>query len=113
MKHEGYSEKIDVFDKNNIANQVDDPWSANCSIPKLLFSDTKRFESNTGLKIILNELNEFLIFPLSGGVIAKTKTINIPYVILGMIDKVDYFLVWLFPSLFALGRSVVLSYDEI
>jgi len=113
MKHEGYSEKIDVFDKNNIANQVDDPWSANCSIPKLLFSDTERFESNTGLKIILNELNEFLIFPLSGGVIAKTKTIDIPYAILEMIDKVDYLLVWLFPSLFAFGRSVVLSNDEI
>ena len=112
LKHEGFSEKIDVFDKNAIANQPDDPWSANNSIPKLLFSDTKRFESTTGLKIILNELNEFLILPLSGGVIAKSKTLNIPYFLLKLIDKLDSVFVFLFPSIFALGRSVVLVYDE-
>ena len=37
MRHEGWSESIDIYDRNNICNNPDDPWSANCSIPKLLF----------------------------------------------------------------------------
>ena len=60
-------------------------------------------------KIIKNEVNEFLLFPLSGGVISKTKTINLPFWVLGLIEKFDRLLILFFPKVFALGRSVVLK----
>ena len=107
MKHEGYSYKKDVFDENNIANDPSDPWSANCAIPEMLFNNKTNFEKAVPLKIIHNTLNEFLIFPLSGGVIAKSKTINLPRSILKLIDIFDQLIVKLFPGLFAFGRSVV------
>ncbi len=37
MRHEGYSDDTDVFDRLHVCNLPDDPWSANCSVPKLLF----------------------------------------------------------------------------
>jgi hypothetical protein len=37
MRHEGWSEEVNVFDRAAVCNDPDDPWSANCSIPKLLF----------------------------------------------------------------------------
>lgn len=112
MRHEGYSDKIDPFDINLVANQIDDPWSANCSIPKLLFTNERRFEKLTNLRIVLNKLNEFMIFPLSGGVTAKSKTIIFPYQFLKLIDAIDGILIRLFPSIFALGRSIVLEKNE-
>ena len=47
MSHEGWIETINVFDKNTITNLPDDPWSANCSIPKMLFFNSKKiFKKN-------------------------------------------------------------------
>lgn len=37
MRHEGWSDEVDIFDRNAVCNDPSDPWSANCSIPKLLF----------------------------------------------------------------------------
>ena len=110
MRHEGWSDLIDVFDKDEICNEGSDPWSANCSIPKLLFKNEELFHKCIpNFKILKNEVNEFLIFPLSGGVISKAKTINLPFWILKIIKKIDDFLVFLLPGIFALGRSVVLK----
>jgi len=60
-------------------------------------------------KIIKNSLNEFLLLPLSGGVIAKSKTVELPMVVLKIVYFIDIFLIFLFPKLFAFGRSVVLK----
>ena len=110
MRHEGWSYEARVFDEDCICNDPRDPWSANCAIPQLLFSDSHQFEHRVpGFKILRNKLCECLIFPLSGGVIAKAKTINLPWKVMEWIDKLDTFLVWLCPSIFALGRSVVLE----
>ena len=109
MKHEGYSYKKNVFDEKSVSNNPSDPWSANCAIPELLFKNTQLFEKNIPLKIIYNSLNEFLIFPLSGGVISKTKTINLPMFILKIIDCFDRLLIKIFPNFCAFGRSVVLK----
>lgn len=73
MRHEGYSDLTDVFDKTTVCNRPEDPWSANCSIPKLLFQNQAAFEKYLPMyKIRKNEVNECLMFYLSGGVIAKT-----------------------------------------
>lgn len=109
MRHEGWSFDIDVFDENATANDSKDPWSANCAIPELLFRDSKVFEQNIpGFVIELNRLNECFLFPLSGGVIAKTSIPDFPDWSLRLIQKFDVRLISAAPGIFALGRSVVL-----
>jgi SAM-dependent methyltransferase len=109
MRHEGYSYDVDVFDPKTIANNPADPWSANCAIPQLLFHDSKAFERHIpGLSVIRNELCEFSIFLLSGGVIAKTRTIPLPFFALRIANMIDDMLVTIAPGIFALGRRVVI-----
>ena len=108
-KHEGFSYNINVFDEDTPTNDLSDPWSANCAIPQLLFQNQALFEKNIPYDIVKNSLNEFLLLPLSGGVIAKSKTIEFPMIFLKIIDLFDRVLVYIFPKLFAFGRSVVLK----
>ena len=110
MKNEGWSIRVNVFNRNEKCTpSAEDPWSANCAIPHLLFSSPKKFEKETGFTVLRNELCECLTFPLSGGVLAKVPMIPLPLFILRIIDTTDALLVFLFPGLFALGRRVVLS----
>lgn len=109
MRHEGWSYSVDVFNRETISNDPRDPWSANCAIPELFFSKSVKFEDAFGLIVKQNTLNECLAFPLSGGVIAKTKVPKLPLKVLAAISIVDKILVALIPNLFALGRSVVLE----
>lgn len=109
-RHEGWDETKSIFNFNEIMNDINDPWSANCSIPKLLFNDKKEFENKVSdFKIIHKKYSEFLIFPLSGGVTAKTKMPELPNRILKIIDRLDSLLVKLFPNIFACGISIVLE----
>ncbi|MES2977756.1 MAG: GtrA family protein [Pseudomonadota bacterium] len=109
MRHEGWSYEVKVFDEFAIANDPSDPWSANCAIPQLLFEDPGRFEAEfPQLKVEKNALGEFLLFPLSGGVIAKTAMPQLPVWLLRAVQQLDRALVALAPSVFAMGRSVVL-----
>lgn len=109
-KHEGYSDEINVFEEEEICNDHSDPWSANCAIPKLLFDNEKIFSNQIkNFKILKNIKNEFFIFVLSGGVIVRTQTINLPVSILKLIDSIDKLLIKIAPNIFALGRSVVLQ----
>lgn len=111
MKSEGWNTTVDVFNRSEQCTEYDkDPWSANCAIPHLLFSSPEKFEREIkGLKIVRNELTEFLIFPLSGGVLVKVPVPTLPLFLLKAIDMLDSVLVFLFPGLFALGRRVVLQ----
>ena len=110
MKHEGWNYDLNIFDENEIMNNENDLWSANCAIPEMLFDNEKKFEKNFPFfEIIKNDLNECFIFPISGGVISKTKVIELPYFLLKMIDKIDNALIFLAPKIFACGRSVVLQ----
>ena len=111
MKHEGFSYNINIFDESKASNSSKDPWAANCAIPQLLFEDGKLFEEKVPLKILKNSLNEFLLLPFSGGVIAKYKTIELPIFALKLIDLFDKVMIYFFPKLFAFGRSVVLQKD--
>jgi SAM-dependent methyltransferase len=110
MKHEGYDETVDVFNSEIACNQVDDPWSANCSVPKKLFSSKKKFElAFPGWQIIHNKKVEFLQFLNSGGVVAKTFHIPLSEKLLKGQDKIDTFLCFLNPSFFALQNQIVLE----
>lgn len=109
MRHEGWSYDKDVFKKSEIVNDAEDPWSANCAVPELLFSKPEKFaETFTQLKIERNELCEGFIFPLSGGVTAKTGIPEIPTWFLNAVHFCDDILIKLLPNIFALGRRVVL-----
>lgn len=114
MKHEGWSYDVDVFDKKAIVNDPSDLWSANCAVPQLLFQNPDKFSQTFKnehyyFDVQLNKVNECLLFPLSGGVIAKTKVPLLPSRMLDFIEMLDSFLCKLAPSIFALGRSVVLQ----
>ncbi|MBP6749167.1 MAG: class I SAM-dependent methyltransferase [Xanthomonadaceae bacterium] len=109
MRHEGWSYDIDVFDPNVVANDPRDPWSANCAIPELMFENEDEFERRIpGFRIEKNELNECFVFLASGGVVVRAKTVELPMFALRAIDALDGALVKMMPSVFAMGRSVVL-----
>lgn len=110
MRHEGYSDYVDVFNRDVICNNPEDPWSANCSIPKLLFDNKETFEKFFPMyKIRKYELNECFMFYLSGGVIAKTFTLNIRGLGIKIIQQIDKMLVNFLPSIFAGSSSIVLE----
>jgi SAM-dependent methyltransferase len=109
MSHEGYSYEPDVFDQDQVCNDPSDPWSANCAIPNLLFDDAARFESSFPFRIVHHRFSEFLVFPLSGGVNAKVKTIQLPRPVLRIIDRIDDLFIALGKRIFPLQRQVVLS----
>ena len=110
MRHEGFDETTDVFSQDGPCNLVDDPWSANCSVPKLLFSSHKNFQRVfPDWRVIHDRRVEFLQFLNSGGVIAKTFYIPLSPKILLFQDKVDQVLNSLFPDFFALQRQIVLQ----
>ncbi len=110
MRHEGYSYDVDVFGPDTIANRPEDPWSANCAVPQLLFDQPEKFEAAfPQFRIVHNEPCECFIFLLSGGVIAKTKTIQLPMVGLKAVHQIDKVLAKLLPGIFALSRKVVLQ----
>jgi SAM-dependent methyltransferase len=109
MRHEGWSYDIDVFDASAIANDPKDPWSANCAVPEMLFARSDVFERRVqGYTIVKNELNESLLFPLSGGVIARAPVPELPGFLLSAVRGLDRILVAAAPGVFAFGRSVVL-----
>jgi SAM-dependent methyltransferase len=110
MRHEGFDETIDVFDENSPCNDPLDPWSANCSVPKLLFDNHEKFcLSFPNWSVAFDVNTEFLTFLNSGGVIAKTKYIPMNEFMLTALSRFDKFLVFLLPNFFALQRQVVLK----
>lgn len=109
MRHEGWSYSVDVFDRSQTTNDPRDPWSANCAIPELLFKDPKRFEKEIPSLVVEHyELTECLLLPISGGVIAKSRTIILPLWALRWVGAFDRLLLRFFPKVFAMGMRVVL-----
>ena len=109
MRHEGWSYDVNVFDEDAVANDPKDTWSGNNSVSDLLFRDANAFEANVpGLRVLELTLDECLIFPLSGGVVATTAMVELPETVLRAVDRLDRMLIRLLPSVFALSCSVVL-----
>jgi SAM-dependent methyltransferase len=109
MRHEGFDDSAEVFDPNYVCNDPDDPWSANCSIPRLLFDSHNKFESNfPDWEIIHDSKQEFFIFLNSGGVTAKFFYVPLTNFSLRIVEKIDSALITMAPDIFALGRRIVL-----
>jgi SAM-dependent methyltransferase len=109
MQHEGFDENINVFDRTVACNDPLDLWSANCSIPKLLFKKAD-FEHNlSNWRVLLDRKCEFFTFLNSGGVYAKTRYIPITFSLFTCLNKFDSVLIKLFPGIFPLQRRIVLQ----
>lgn len=109
LKFEGWSYKADVFSVDKPCTDEKDLWSGNNAMINLLFDNREKFKNHIPFfEIKHHKYSEFFIFLLSGGVIAKAKTINLPYSILKLVDKVDEFLVFTAPKIFALQSKIVL-----
>lgn len=109
MNHEGWSFDVDVFDPDSIANDPDDPWSGNNAISRLLFSDGRFRRRFPQLRIVRDRFAECLLFPLSGGVTAKTWSLELPDRVLRMIARLDAALCLAAPTVLAMGRSIALQ----
>ena len=110
VHHEGWSFKQDAFSLSAPCTDKDDLWSANCAIPNLLFDNMERFHQQVPqFKVTFHEYSEVFMLPLSGGVIAKAKTLNLTRSILSIIRALDNLLVSISPNLFALQRRIVLE----
>lgn len=113
MRHEGFDETVNVFDETKPCNQIDDPWSANCSIPKILFNSHEKFERHYPTwQVIHDKKVEFLQFLNSGGVVAKTHYIPLNHFFLNIQDLIDKLLCYIAPNIFALQRQIVLQKIE-
>jgi SAM-dependent methyltransferase len=110
MRHEGWSYDVDVFDEKNAVNHKDDPWSANCAVPELLFNNVNMFHKKFPFLEVVSDLkNEGFILPLSGGVISKVKMIELPNWFLEIVNFIDKVLISIAPNIFAMGRSVIIK----
>jgi len=109
MQHEGFDETIDVFDETLICNDPEDLWSANCSIPKLIFSSVYFKSKFPEWKLLHDHKVEFLNFLNSGGIYGKFLYIPLPVLILRFLSLIDRVLIKMAPNLFALQRQIVLQ----
>ena len=110
LDDEAWSFNVNIFNSKKNIFDPNSPWDANNATATLLFKNEREFYSNfPQYTIIKNELSEFFIFLNSGGVVAECFHIPMNNFILSLFNQLDRFLVFLFPSIFALNRSVVLK----
>jgi SAM-dependent methyltransferase len=110
MRHEGWSFDVDVFDRAAQLNSPGDAWSGNNAVSYLLFNDLAEFGQRCpGFRVVYDRFTEFFLFALSGGVTAKTRTIELPVPVLRALGWLDQVLCRMAPSVFAMGRSIALQ----
>ena len=109
LDDESWSLKSKVFKKENIFNPKS-PWISNTAVAQLLFKNNKKFESHfPEYKIVENKLSEFFIFLNSGGVNSNFLYVKLNKTLLKLVDCVDNFLIYIFPSIFALNRKIIIK----
>lgn len=118
FKLEGWDEHTDVFDPQTICNNANEPWSANVSVPKLMFGrgikGKSKFESTfQGLRIRRFERTECLIFALSGGVNWRVWSFGFREKTCQRLFAVDRFLIRLCPSMFAMACRIVVEKNRV
>lgn len=112
FRHEGYNFDIDPFDENSVCTGSSDKKSGNNVIPNILFKDMQNFERHFNFKCRYKKYREFTIFMLSGGVIKKILTVNLPRFILNLFSQVDKVLIKISKDLFAVQIQIVLQVNN-
>ena len=102
--------KVNIFNSKKNIFKSNNPWASNTAIAKLLFNDEDQFNRFfPEYKIIRNDLSEFFIFINSGGVYNEVIYIPLRKFFLGLLNYIDSILIFLFPGIFALNRTVILK----
>ena len=111
MKHEGFDFSVNPWDNTNPKSSEKDAWHGNIAVSNLIFDNKEKFEKELGhcFEIKYEKLTECLIFLNSGGVTSKTFCIPLSNFLIKVIDKIDDLLIRLMPSIFCLGRRLVLK----
>ena len=111
MKHEGFDFTKDVWNESDPKSEEKNAWAGNIAVPHLLFDDKQTFKKKLGnfFSIEHEEITECLIFLNSGGVTSKTFHIPLPFIILKILNFIDKILVKILPSVFGMGRRIVLK----
>jgi SAM-dependent methyltransferase len=108
--HEGFDFSADPFDAARPCNDPNDPWSANCAIPNLLFDDLDRFRDHyPEFAVVDSGMSEFFIQFNSGGVTASVPYLPLPWAALRVVQVIDRALVGVAPGVFASQRRLVLK----
>ena len=110
LDDEPWSLKVNIFNSKKNIFKSNNPWASNTAIAKLLFSDEGQFNRFfPEYKIIRNDLSEFFIFFNSGGVYNEVIYIPLNKLFLKLLDYIDSILIFFFPKIFALNRTVILK----
>ena len=111
MKHEGFDFTVNPWETKNPKSSETDAWHGNIAVSNLIFDDKTKFKHNLGdlFEIHYEKLTECLIFLNSGGVTSKTLYIPMNYFFLKIINMIDKTLIKIMPSIFCLGRRIVLK----
>jgi len=110
LDDEGWSFRVNIFNSKKNIFKPNSPWDANTAVARLLFDDEKKFSFHfPQFKIIKNELSEFFVFLNSGGVLNDTFYIPTNKFFFSFLNYIDRILIFLFPKIFSLNRSVVLK----
>ena len=112
MHHEGYSFNVDPFNTEAPCNDPDDPWSGNNAIADIFFQQQQKLKDLTGFDTQHHKLSESLTLYLSGGVSARSHTLELPDSILKMLSKLDKSLSHLCPAVFPTGMEWVLKLNK-
>ena len=109
LKDEGWKLNVNILIRIKNIFKATNPWLSNTAVAQLLFKNEKKFKKYfPQYKIEKNLLSEFFIFFNSGGLNSVFFHIKLNNFFLKIIDNVDRILIFLFPSIFALNRSIVL-----
>tara|TARA_B100001057_G_C22777534_1_gene922253 strand:- start:63 stop:857 length:795 start_codon:yes stop_codon:yes gene_type:complete len=109
LDDESWSLEDDVFKKNKNIFNPKNPWISNTAIAQLLFKNKQKFHKHFPQYIIeKNYVSEFFIFLNSGGVNSDFFCIKLNVFLLSIINFIDQILIFLFPNIFALNRTIVL-----
>ena len=111
MKHEGFDFTVNPWDLKSPKSSEEDAWHGNIAVSNLIFDDKSNFKNNLGelFEVKYEKLTESLIFLNSGGVTSKTFYIPMNHFFLKILHNIDKILVKLMPSIFCMGRRVVLQ----
>ena len=110
MKHEGFDFTVNVWEDKKPTSDELDAWSGNVAVTHKIFDKKNKFEEKLGkyFDMKYEKKTECFIFLNSGGVTSKTFYIPLNYFFIRILDFIDTLLVKAFPSIFCLGRRIVL-----
>ncbi len=105
FNHENWDTNISNSNTKNF-------WYENNATGYLLFNNKLINQKFKGLQIKKNELSEFFTFLNSSGNGVRAPHIKLNKFSLNLIYKIDNFLVYILPRIFALNRKVVLKKND-